>query len=149
MRTARQSRHVQLAGHVLHQHLAHAFAVKRRMPGEHLVQHDAQGVDIDRVVVASHADFRGHVVDRAHGHRVAAAMAGGDYLAQAVVADLDEAFFVEHVVWLQIAVDDATVVQVGQPLGNFSQKVGRLGRRPVLRAIRPATAAATARKRIP
>ena len=92
------------------------------------MQHHAQGVDVHRVVVATHTDLGCHVVNRAHRHGMAGAVAGADHLAEAIVADLDKAILVEDVVGLQVAVHDAAVVQVGQALGHLAQKIGGLGR---------------------
>ena len=72
------------------------------------------GVDVDLLAVAAGGDLRGHVVDGADALGLAAAAAGRDELGQAVVADLDDAVLEEDVARLQVAVDDAVVVQVGR-----------------------------------
>ena len=62
----------------------------------------------------------GHVVAGADALGVLAALAGSDQLGQAVVTDLDDALFHEEVGRLEVAVDDAVIVKVGdsfdQPL---------------------------------
>ena len=102
-----------LGGEVLHQHFADALAFERHVAGEHLVEDDAEGVDVDLAAVAAVGDFRRHVVDGADAFGLAAAAAAGDELGEAVVADLDDAVVGEDVARLQVAVDDAVVVQVG------------------------------------
>ena len=98
---------------MLHQHLADAFAVEGDLAGEHLVEDDAHGVNVDFLSVAAVGDFRGHVVDGADALGVSAAAAAGDKLRQPVVADLDDALVGEDVARLQVAMDDAVVVEVG------------------------------------
>ena len=44
---------------------------------------------------------------------LAAATAAGDEFREAVVADFHSAFVGEDIAWLQVAVNDAVVVQVG------------------------------------
>ena len=66
---------VGLGGEMLHQNLADAFAFERNMAGEHFVEDDAQGVDVDFFAVAPLGDFGGHVVDGADAAGLAAAAA--------------------------------------------------------------------------
>ena len=82
-------------------------------------------------VVLARADFRRHVMHRADGDRLPRlCWPTRDGLAQAVVADLDVAVFVEDVAGLQVAMNDAAVVQEGQALGDLAQEERGLLRRP-------------------
>ena len=101
---------------VLHQDLADRLALERHPAGEHLVEDHADGVDVDRLVVLARGDLGGHVVAGADALGVLGPLAGGDQLGQAVVADLDDPLFHEQVGRLQVAVDDAVVVEVGDAL---------------------------------
>ena len=103
---------VRFGREVLHQHFADALAFERHAPGEHLVKNDAQGIDVDFLAVAAVADLRRHVVHGADALGLAAAAAGGDELREAVVADLDQAFVAKDVAGLQVAMDDAMIVQI-------------------------------------
>ena len=103
---------------VLHQDLAGALAVERHPAGQHLVEDDAGGVDVDLLVVVAGRNLRGHVMDRADALRLRGPLAAADELAQAVVADLDDAVLQEDVARLEVAVDDAVVVQVADGLGQ-------------------------------
>ena len=103
---------------MLHQHFADALALERHAAGEHLVEDDAQGVDVDLLAVAAVGHFGRHVVDGADAFGLSAAAAAGDELRQTVVADLDHAFVAEDVARLQVAVDDAVVVQIGHAGGD-------------------------------
>ena len=94
------------------------------------------------------ADLRGHVVHGADGDRLAAVLAGADGLAQAVVADLDVAVLVEDVAGLEVAVDDAAIVQEGQALGDLAEEERRLLRpQPAGRFVQQSPA--TGRRRTP
>src|SRR4051812_233670 len=117
---------VRLGRHVLHQDLARAAAQKRRLPGEHLVEHGAQRVDVDAFVVLPAADLRRHVVDRADRDGLPAMLRRGNRLAQAVIADFHVAVFVEDVRGLEVAVDDAAVVQEREPLSHLAEEEGGL-----------------------
>ena len=108
-----QHRDVGLGGEVLHQHLADALALEGDPAGEHLVEHDAQGVDVDFLAVAAVGHFGGHVVDGADALGMPAAAAARDELRQPVVAHLHHALVAEDVARLQVAMNDAAVVQIG------------------------------------
>src|SRR5262249_1922284 len=76
--------------------------------------------------------FRGHVVDGADAAGLAAAAAGRDELGQAVVADLDRPVLDEEVARLEVAVNDALLVQVGDALADAAQPGEHLaGRHPL------------------
>jgi hypothetical protein len=82
-------------GQVLHQHLAVALADERHAAGDHLVEHDAEGVDVGAVidVAAALALLGGHVRRRAHHQAGAGAprarLIAGE-LGDAEVEQLDE-----------------------------------------------------------
>ena len=117
---------VRLGRDVLHQDLAGAGAQERRLAGEHLVEHRAHGVDVDRLVVPPATDLRGHVVDGADGDGLAGVLGRLHGLGEAVVADLDVAVLVEDVPGLEVAVDDAAVVEERQALADLAEEEGRL-----------------------
>ena len=106
-------RYVGLGREVLHEHFAHAFAVERHAAGEQLIEDRAQGVDVEFLAVAAVGHLRRHVVYGADAFRVPAATAARDELRKAVVAHLHDAFVAEDIARLQVAVDDAVVVQIG------------------------------------
>ena len=71
-------------------------------------------------------------MDGADALRLCRALAAADRLAQAVVADLDHAVFEEDVGRLEVAVDDAVIVQVGDGAGQAEEPfAGQLARQPV------------------
>ena len=115
---------VGLAAHVFHEYLRGAGTEEGHLAGEHFVEQDAEGVDVDAAVVTAGAHFGGHVMHGAHGDGLAGMDARLDGLAQAVIADLDVAVFIEDVARLEIAMDDAAIVQVGKTFGDFPQKEG-------------------------
>ena len=91
------------------------------MACEHFKKDDAQRVRIDLSAVSAVGDFGRHVVDGADALGLAAAAAAGDEFGEAVVADLDRAFVDEDVGGLQVAVDDAVVVEVGDGRGDAGE----------------------------
>ena len=119
------------------------------VPGEHLVEDHAHGVDVDRLVVLARADLGGHVVAGADALGVLAALAGGDQLGQAVVADLDDALFHEQVGRLEVAVHDAVVVQVGHPLDQALEPGADLGERQAVGILLEHAWPGSGRPRIP
>ena len=129
------SREIRPRGEMLHEDLAEAVARERNFTGEQLVQHDAERVDVDPAAVHPGADLRCHVVYRADAHRLAALPRDADVLREAVVADLHEAVFVEDVLGLEIAVDDAAVVEVRESLRDFADEERRLLGAQALRVV--------------
>ena len=121
---------------MLHQHLADALALKRHVPGQHLEQNDAQGVRIDLAAVAAIGDLGRHVVDRADALGLPAPPAARNEFRQPIVADLDHAFVDEDIARLQIAMDDAVVVQIADAGADALHPGHRLlGRHPVRTAL--------------
>ena len=120
---------------MLHQHLAHALAVERHAAGEQLEEDRAQGVDVELLAVAAVGHLRRHVMHGADALGMSAAAAARDELRQAVVAHLDDAFVAEDVARLQVAVDDAVVVQIGHAGGDAAEPGQGLVRRQALRMI--------------
>ncbi|OQA01166.1 MAG: hypothetical protein BWY71_00473 [Planctomycetes bacterium ADurb.Bin412] len=115
---------VRFGGHMFHEDFGGGGAEEGDLAGEHFVEQDAQGVDVDAFVIAAGADFRGHVVDGADGDGLAAVAAGGHHLGQAVVADFDVAVFVKDIAGFKVAVDDAAIMEVGEALGDFAEEIG-------------------------
>ncbi len=144
-----QHRHVGLGRQVLHQHLADALALEGHAAGEHLVEDHAQGVDVDLLAVAAVGHLGRHVVDGADALGLSAAAAARDELRQAVVADLDDAFVAEDIARLQVAVDDAAVVQIGHAGADAVDPGQGLFRRQAVGAGRPARLPGSGRRRTP
>ena len=123
----RQLRQVGLRRQVLHQDFLRRLPLERDLPGEHLVQDHAHGVDVDRLLIPAGRDLGGHVVARPDAFGVAGLLALGDRLGEAVVADLDDPLVQEQVGGLQVAVDGAVVVQVRHPLDQPLEPGPHLG----------------------
>ena len=108
---------------------------QRQFTGEHLVEDDAQRVDVRPVVHAlGMLDlFRRHIVRRAHdlphaGQMEVLRLAAQDF-GQAEVGDLCAALLVQqHVLRLDVAVHDAFVVRILEGLANLGDDLQRLGR---------------------
>ena len=113
-----QHRNVGLGRQMFHQHLAHALAVERYAAGEHFVENDAQGVNVDFFPVPAVGYFGGHVMHGADAFGVSTAAAARDELREAVIADLDHAVVGKDVRRLQIAMHDAVIVQISHGLAN-------------------------------
>ena len=92
------------------------------MSGQHLKQKDAECVNVDASVISASPNLRGHVMDRANGHRLPTAMAGTDRFTQAIVTNLDGTILIEDVRRFQIAMHDAAIVEIGEPLADFPQE---------------------------
>ena len=129
-------RHGRLVGHHLHQP-SPVRLVEDRAEGQELVERRAQRIDVAPGVGPPLEPLRGHVAQRAHqaaglGER-AGALAGG----QAEVGDPDGAVGVEQQVrWLDVAVEDALGVGVGQGLGDVAADAGHrseIGQFPAFR----------------
>ncbi len=108
-------------------------AVERHLAGEHLVEDDAEGVDVGAGVDALPRRLLGrHVVRRAEDHpRPGELGVRAADLGDAEVEDLHEAVVApatdeEDVVGLQIAVDDAAPVRGGQGRGDLGRDVEHL-----------------------
>ena len=97
---------------MLHLHLARGVAVERHLARQQLVEQHARRVDVDLAVVIAGRHLGGHVMDGADVLRHAGMLAFADQLAQAVVADLDDAGLEEDIARLEVAMDDAVLVQV-------------------------------------
>ena len=107
----------------------------RQLPGEHLVKHHAQGIDIGPLVHILRALqlLRGHVVGRPNG-RAAGGELGrrlcvADQLGDAEVGDLHPAAGIEQdVLRLDVAMENAFVVRILQRLANPGHQGQGLGR---------------------
>ena len=112
--------------------------LERLAAGEHLVEHDAEGEHVRR-----RGDFgadqllRSHVADRAHGHARAGAHERGCIFAP-VLAELGQAEIEnlrvavrrdDHVLRLDVAVDDAGLVRGGQGRGDLCADFDDVGDR--------------------
>ncbi len=124
---------VGLGRQVLHQHFADALALERHAAGEHFIEHDAQGVDVDFLAVAAVGDLGRHVVYGADALGLPAAAAAGDEFREAVIAELDNPFVAKHVARLEVAVDDAVAVQVRHPGRDAAEPIQGFGQRHALR----------------
>ena len=117
--------------HVLVRDRHRAVGGERRDPGEHLVEHDAEGVHVGATVEREALGlFRREVGGGAEhcarlGERVAALGAG-----DAEVGDLHPALRRdEHVSGLHVAVDDAVAVRELERVGDVGRDPGRFHRR--------------------
>src|SRR5690606_16027326 len=116
--------------HDLEDQLVERIRIERNLSGDGLVQNHASGVDVDaRVdVFGAFRLLRRHVVGRTHDRaraRHAELAAHGAELRDAEVEQLHEvalpllAADEVHVVWLQIAMDDASGVRRPQPFEHL------------------------------
>ena len=108
------------------------LVVEGRPADDHLIQHDAEGVDVAAEVDGAALGLLGREVGgRAHhGARLGEGLLGVAAPGDAEVGDLDLAAGVDqHVAGLDVAVDDAVLVGEGQRGGDVGADLGRpLGR---------------------
>ncbi len=141
---AQRGRHLRAAqlhvgdvlAHVLHRHRDLVLAAERDLAGEHLVEHDAQRVDVglavdlvaerllgrDVVGGAQHAAVRGQALVDEHARD-----AEVGHLGRPLGVDQD-------VLGLDVAVDDAAVVRGAQRAGDLDRVGDRLGDRQAAQA---------------
>ena len=98
---------------MLHDDFLGALPIERNISGQHLVENDAESIDVDLAPVVSFADFRRHVMKRANTLRLTASSAARNEFGESVVADFDAAVIFKDVSRLKIAMDDSVVVQIG------------------------------------
>jgi hypothetical protein len=104
---------------------------KRGLPGEHLVGYDAESVEIDPVVGRGigRGLLRRHVGRRANRkpHRRERAAFGGsrDGFRDAEVGDLGLILRQQHVLRLDVAVDDPLALRLSQRAGDLSDESRR------------------------
>ena len=112
---------------VLVRDLHRLLALERLLAGEHLVHHDADRVDVAPGVRDAPGDeLGGEVGDRPEQRLPARRVAGGG-AREAEVADLDAAVVgQQHVLGLQVAVDDAGLVRGDEPGQHRLEDVHRL-----------------------
>ena len=110
----------------------HARARERRVAGEHLVEHGAQGVDVGAGVdgLLAHGLLGAHVVRGAEGeaglgHAGAAGLLHGE--GDAEVGDEGLALVQQDVLGLDVAVDDALAVGVVEGAGDFGGEADGVG----------------------
>ena len=96
---------------------------------DHLEEHRPQGVDVGPAVdVAAVRLLRGHVLRRPDDDPGAGDAAGVERAGDAEVHDLGVAVLVDHdVLRLEVAVDDAQPVGLGQPFGDLPGQADGLG----------------------
>ena len=100
---------------VLHRDLDRRVAVERRLPGEELVEDDAEGVEIGALVDLGAARLLGREVLRGADDRARLGHLARPGARDAEVGDLDAALAVdEDVVRLDVAVDDPVPVREAQ-----------------------------------
>ncbi len=124
---------------VLDEDLAVALADERHAAGEHLVEADAERVDVGAVidVRAAFALLGRHIGRRAKhdaGARAMRALCVAGQLRDAEVEQLDEVALAtardqDDVVGFEIAVDDAALVRCGQCVGDLQRDHQRAFRR--------------------
>ena len=108
--------------HMFHQYLSRAGADERDFSGQHLVQQYAKCVDVNAAVIAAGPDFRCHIVHGSNGNRMAAVTTGTYGFGESIVTDLHVTVFVKDVTGLKVTMDNATFMQEGQTLGDFTQE---------------------------
>ena len=115
------------------EHGPFAVPAERKRPGGHLVEDDAERPDVGAGVdVLARGLFGGHVGDRADGHPRDRHPGLAGQLGQAEVEDLGLSIGRDHdVARLDVAVDDAVLVGLGQPPGDLGGDPDRFGRRQV------------------
>ena len=101
-------------------------AVERHAPRKHFVEHDAKRPQ----VAARIGLFAPHLLGRHVGGRAERRALEGELqrcreLRQAEVEDLDGLVGDDQVAWLDIAVDDALRVGLGEPLGHLRRNLNR------------------------
>ena len=136
LKRRRKGGNIGLHAEMLHEDLAHAVPIERNISREQLEENDSQGVNINSVMVVSRPDLRRHVVDGADADRLTALTGDADVLREAIVPNLHVAIFIKDVLWLEVAVDDAPIVQVAQPLADLSRKKDGLVRCHACRSAR-------------
>ena len=119
-------------GHVSREHLVRAHAGERRPAGEHLIGHGAERVQIGAVINVGIASrlLRRHVgrgADR-HADRSQAGGAGGltQRFRDAEVGHQGVPAGQQHVVGLDVAVDEVAAVRVGQRVGHVPKDAQRV-----------------------
>ena len=101
---------------MFHQDGQRRVGIEWRAPGQHLVEHDAQRVDVAAGIAFPFQPLlRRHVVQRAHQRAGDGVARAADDLGDAKVADDGLPAPGQHDVgWLDVAVDDAFAVGIGQ-----------------------------------
>ena len=98
----------------------------RHLTGEHLVEHDAHGVDVGAMIhrAAEHECLGSHVMERAHRHAALGQPQGLSTFAmdlcKAKVGHLHVSIVADHDVGrFDVTVDDAALVRVSQGIANM------------------------------
>src|SRR5262245_19908285 len=110
---------------MLHQDLARALTVEGNMTGEHLIENHARGIDVDLLAVVAGGNLRRYVMYGPNALRLGAALTAADEFREAVIAHLHHAVLEEDVRRLQVAVDDAVVMQVADRAGHIKEPLPR------------------------
>ena len=130
-------------GDVGGQHLLRGQSGEWGLPGQQLVAHRAQGIDVGPMIDVriGRGLFGRHVCRRPqrHAHRGKALPAGRftHRLRYPEVHHQRVAARQHHVVRLDVTVDHAAAVGVGERIGHVAQQPGRLGYRQLALAIEP------------
>jgi len=108
-----------------------ARGVEGHLAGQHLVEDDAQGVQVGAGVAApGHALFGGHITQRAHQRPGDGVLGGPDDLGDAEVGQDGLALLAEHDVGrFQVPVDDAGLVGIAQSGEGIDQDADHFARR--------------------
>ena len=102
-------------------------SLERHVPGQHLVEHDADRPDIGARVRGLPAHLlRRHVGRRAEGRVLRRQLQRIDERRQAEVEDAHAVLGQDHVARLDVAVDDALRVRLGEPVGDLRRDLERL-----------------------
>ena len=113
-----QRAEVGLIGEVSIDDFGGGFSLEGHVAGQQFVDDGRRAVDIDLGSIFSSRDFRGHVVDGPDALGLGSPLAGRDDLGESDVADLDVAGFAIEVLWLEVPMHDAPVVQVVDSAGE-------------------------------
>ena len=111
------------------------FAVKGNVAGQQFVDDGRGTVDIDFGPVLTPRNLRCHVVDRPDALGLRSTLAGSDDLGKSDVTDLDLSGLTVKVLWLEIPMNDSTVVQVIDTGSQSGQPVADLGGRHPVREL--------------
>ena len=121
----------ELLAHVLHRHRHLVLALERDLAGEHLVEDDAERVEV-RLTGDGSAEglLGGDVVGRAEHPAVRRQALLVERARDPEVGDLGRALLVDqHVLGLDVAVDDVARVRGAERAGDLDRVRDRLGRR--------------------
>ena len=134
-----QRRRPRRVGEMLHRDLDRRLAAERRLAGEHLVEDDADRVEVGALVDGGAARLLGREVLRRPDDRAGLGHLAHARARDAEVRDLEAPVRVgHHVVRLDVPVDDALAVREAERREHLARRVDRVARSAAARARRRA-----------